>query len=483
MRTATMSVWPLVVAFTHVFAHDYAHGRAEQSVMPKLRKGEEWAVLLRKQIKGEVGQGFSVCGHFRTEGVHSGITKLTFRNEAGQRSSVMLPFEWKKSSSRLILNRVAAIADVIRDHPQTDLKDAAVTNADTLDNPVAKKEAEVTGWDVVRQKFLASKAGLRPSTLKDWTLRVDRTMAVLDSKPKPRTGTAVMERFKELFFIGPNGEEAGPHAQMEAGSKGRRRNLKDASSFLLYGVERCAMPDRYRPPSASIIEELVGKTTISAEERQTPALKPEQFTTLLDDLIKLDDNYPLMLATAVCGYVGCRPSELATLVVRDGVAKVTSTKRNARTMNRQPPTRVVAPLEIDGRNFEGRRLLLAIEAGGEMGRFPKALRYQIDRVMDKNHPNHTTSFRDVGSCFNQMLCRSKAWKKLMADAANRNLSPYSLRHGFSWRCTFGETRMAMRAAARLMGHDLGTHQRWYASWIDGESVMEEVDRYNAKVAS
>ena len=125
---------------------------------------------------------------------------------------------------------------------------------------------------------------------------------------KPRTGTAVMERFKELFFIGPNGEETGPHAQMEAGSKGRRRNLKDASSFLLYGVERCAMPDRYRPPSASIIEELVGKTTISAEERQTPALKPEQFTTLLDDLIKLDDNYPLMLATAVCGYVGCRPS-------------------------------------------------------------------------------------------------------------------------------------------------------------------------------
>ena len=230
--------------------------------MPKLREGEEWAVLLRKQIKAEVGQGFNVCCHFRTEGVYSGITKLTFRNEAGQRSSVMLPFEWKKSSARLILNRVAAIADVIRDHPQTDLKDAAVTNAETLNNPVAKKEAEVTGWDVVGQKFLASKAGLRPTTLRDWTLRVDRTMAVLDSKPKPRTGTAVMKRFKELFFVGSNGEETGPHAQMEAGSKGRCRNLKDASSFLLYGVERCAIPDRYRPPSASIIEELGGKTTI-----------------------------------------------------------------------------------------------------------------------------------------------------------------------------------------------------------------------------
>ena len=157
----------------------------------------------------------------------------------------MLPFEWKKSSARLILNRVAAIADVIRDHPQTDLKDAAVTNADTLDNPVAKKEAEVTGWDVVRQKFLASKAGLRPSTLKDWTLRVDRTMAVLDSKPKRwRTGTAVMERFKELFFIGPNGEETGPHAQMEAGSKGPPPQSEGCVELLdvLYGVDGAPCP-------------------------------------------------------------------------------------------------------------------------------------------------------------------------------------------------------------------------------------------------
>ena len=131
--------------------------------MPKLRKGEEWAVLLRKQIKAEVGQGFNVCGHFRTEGVHSGITKLTFRNEAGQRSSVMLPFEWKKSSARLILNRVAAIADVIRDHPQTDLKDAAVTNADTLDNPVAKKEAEVTGWDGCARSSLRRRLDCGPA--------------------------------------------------------------------------------------------------------------------------------------------------------------------------------------------------------------------------------------------------------------------------------------------------------------------------------
>ena len=103
--------------------------------------------------------------------------------------------------------------------------------------------------------------------------------------------------------------------------------------------------------------------------------------------------------------------------------------------------------------------------------------------MDPSHENHTTSFRDVGACFNQMLCRTKAWKKLMADETNRDLSPYSLRHGFSWRATFGENAMPLRAAADLMGHDLGTHMRWYASWIDEKSSLDAVDRFNAKVAA
>ena len=101
-----------------------------------------------------------------------------------------------------------------------------------------------------------------------------------------------------------------------------------------------------------------------------------------------------------------RPSELATIKVKDGVAKFTATKRNARNMKKPPKTRSVKPLEIDDRNHEGARVLALIEAGGEMGRFPKALKYQIERVMDPSHENHTTSFRDVGACFNQMLCRS-----------------------------------------------------------------------------
>ena len=75
--------------------------------------------------------------------------------------------------------------------------------------------------------------------------------------------------------------------------------------------------------------------------------------------------------------------------------------------------------------------------------------HQIYRVMVKNHPNHNTSLRDVGSCFNRMFCSTKAWKKLMVDEANRSLSPYNLRHGYSGKATFGETRMAMSITKRL----------------------------------
>ena len=50
------------------------------------------------------------------------------------------------------------------------------------------------------------------------------------------------------------------------------------------------------------------------------------------------------------GYLGLRPAELATLTVDDeGVAWVGAVKRNANTMNKAVPPRVVAPIEVEGR--------------------------------------------------------------------------------------------------------------------------------------
>ena len=40
--------------------------------MPKLRSGEEWAKSLRQDIKTEIGLGWNVCGHKRTDGTGNG---------------------------------------------------------------------------------------------------------------------------------------------------------------------------------------------------------------------------------------------------------------------------------------------------------------------------------------------------------------------------------------------------------------------------
>ena len=68
--------------------------------MPKLLSGEERAKSLRQDIKTEIGLGWNVCGHKRSDGTLSGSCKLTHRTEDGRRSSVMLPFRWQASSNR-----------------------------------------------------------------------------------------------------------------------------------------------------------------------------------------------------------------------------------------------------------------------------------------------------------------------------------------------------------------------------------------------
>ena len=101
--------------------------------MPKLRSGEEWAKSLRQDIKTEIGLGWNVCGHKRSDGTLSGSCKLTHRTEDGRRSSVMLPFPWEASSKRQILNRVIAIARALQADPQKELAECARINADNID--------------------------------------------------------------------------------------------------------------------------------------------------------------------------------------------------------------------------------------------------------------------------------------------------------------------------------------------------------------
>ena len=54
--------------------------------MPKLRSGEKWAKSLRQDIKTEIGLGFSVCGHKRSDGPGSQMSSSRFMATASRRS-------------------------------------------------------------------------------------------------------------------------------------------------------------------------------------------------------------------------------------------------------------------------------------------------------------------------------------------------------------------------------------------------------------
>ncbi len=64
----------------------------------------------------------------------------------------------------------------------------------------------------------------------------------------------------------------------------------------------------------------------------------------------------------------------------------------------------------------------------------------------------------------------------------KGLKPYSLRHGFALRSAL-YTPIAIRTAARLMGHDVRTHMKHYGLWIDGQDIKKEVDAANMAMAA
>ena len=98
-------------------------------------------------------------------------------------------------------------------------------------------------------------------------------------------------------------------------------------------------------------------------------------------------------------------------------------------------------------------------------------------------PQKATESREKagGAAFGQYLDRHPFWNEVLKEEI-KGLKPYSLRHGFAWRSAL-YTPIAIRTAARLMGHDVRTHMKHYGHWIDDQDMEKEVDAANMAVAA
>ena len=422
--------------------------------MPKKTQEQPWEQRLRQSLKDEHGMGWSIKDR-------RGKVQL-IRRLCGYEQSVVLDIAWSPANRTEILKAISGIRARLNESPELSVReasDAYRASEQTLIEGIQPGRA--SGWSVVRDGFLKSQSRLRDNTKRDLQRIVDRTVVVLEqSKPTPRTGLAVMQAFAVRFFD-----------SMPPGGVGRKRNLDGASRFLKFAVERHGVARRYLPPAPERIRELVGSSTTTTQQKLTVPIKEEQFTQLLDDALaaKRED---LWLAIGLVGYLGLRPSELATLRVDDhGKAYVGAIKRNANTMGKVIPPRRVQPLEIEGRHGEGQRLLMLFQSGTV--KLPKAIRTQIELVEKKN------KFQDVGATFKQFLDRFDGWQKLQQQ--HPGLTPYSLRHGFAWRASSCDGQIKVRNVAALMGHTKAVHDRHYGAWTDERDIEAELERYNATV--
>ena len=408
-----------------------------------MAKSRTWVDDLRSTLKREHGAGWSVREKNNT-------AQLTRRFEDGTRSSVAMGLGFNASNGSAIAARVSELRALMEER-NLSLAEANRLKLKALNVGSEAAAAGAINWSAVAEAFLSTKADCRTTTRKDYEHRINNVLRTLQTKPCPRDGRSLMRAYATQHFQG-----------CPPGGVGRGRHLGDVAAFLDYAVDRAGAPSRWRPLKGDELQELIGTSDRGATHELTPPIKPDQLAALLDQL-EMDGRADLRLAVALVGLYGLRPAELAALKVEDGRLYVGGqVKRNKRTMANPKPSRLVAALDIPGREGEGARVLNQYISG--LIKLPNAIQTQVGKG---------NAYKGVGDAFRQLLERYPFWQSLVA--ATPGLTPYSLRHGFAWRAHKAYARpLSTRDCAALMGHNPSTHHKHYGKWTDEEGLLEAV---------
>ena len=168
--------------------------------------------------------------------------------------------------------------------------------------------------------------------------------------------------------------------------------------------------------------------------------------------------------------LGSEDVDWAVLTTKGDKLYAGAVKRNIATLaQKAKPPRRCLPLDIAGREGEGKRLLQLYSSG--LVKLPASVLNEISKVEEKG------TFQQVGHAFGQLLKRYEPWKNLVRS--NEGITPYSLRHSWAWRChVCSNNGLHVRQAAALMGHTVAVHLKHYGSWVDEASLEAAVERYN-----
>ena len=434
-----------------------------------------WETDLRKQIRSNYGQGWTVIGE------NSGRTKLTYQypNEP-KKASNTLSLEWKKTNGLQILKAIEFISPLVRNEnlplkeaarrwkaqfigddikaPNKAWQDFLIIPPEFSYNKEYKKayaeyEAKLKATKV--DQFMNTLQIKSSKTEKDWHTRIRRFLELINKRNAPKTGEELVKELARDF------------GDITADQK--KRYINGWCKILNYGITRHSMPKRWTPPNTDIRKELKGSDTTTKQDKLTPYLEEHDLFRLLDDLESRDPE--MFLATGLISIFGLRLSELAVLRVdKDMNLFVGHIKNNTNTTNKKRKERRVFACDLIEKPDLGKKLIGWYKS--KLIKLPQTILTQIDLVEKKR------SFGDVGQAFTDKLETNPIWQEIISKEGNEDITAYSMRHRFAHQLHKGSTNpISIKDAAKTMGHTVATHMNSYGSYTSELAIEKAFERH------
>ena len=283
-----------------------------------------------------------------------------------------------------------------------------------------------------------------------------RMLAIVRDDANPcYDGNTLMRQYERKHFV--------------KGSKGsaEKRALAFFEKLIDFGIKNNGLDPEWKIDRDVRLSLHVTQNAGSQVENKQVLTPPVQTPDLLQFLDSLEDRYPNIYTMVVLmSHFGLMPAELAVLAKTErGLETFKANKTHELPKHRKP--RVLTSIDSLEREGLGDRVVRGWASG--MLELPKSVQNAIIRCYDAPYSHAKPNYKAVGDAVRQVLDRNEFWKELKAD--NPELTPYSFRHSFAWRC-HTEYNMDAAKVAPWMGHRVDTHNEFYAGWFDNSSQLK-----------
>ena len=402
------------------------------------RKTLPWEKSLRDALRGQCGKGWT-CQNKR------GKIQVQIIFDDGHRTALTTELIWEGSNHIPFLRLCERLqALMVSQHLGIAEAYKLIDKAEIKTN-----KSNELAWRNVIDKYRDSKIDSGEVTKKTWEknqqLRMNRCLEVLEAQPKPISSKELLEKIIKKY----------PTA---AGKTGRRRQIQDVADLLRFAVRECGAPTRWLPPEKQFLSKLIG---INKEKEDSTAIKDEQVIRLL---ASIDD--PLMKnAIGLMACFGLRGVEVGNIQANGKTLYCTYRKKTARKPEGTKPRDIVG---LDPIGLEG---------------LSNQLLSKLKKEGNNCLPIGCRNKEDAGYYIGDFLKDHPMWRKLVKETLNNPrasgqgnvLTPYGLRHGYSYRASevYG---LSDRIAAVNMGHSLQTHNAHYGQWTDKSDIEKSLEK-------